>query len=177
MVLKVMKFFRGYLFVRLTGYSPERFFNLCGNADIVLWKIEPAEDGYTFFVSLPAFRKLKPMLRKANQSYDFETCRCSVFTVSIPSSSLFLCWVRQSVCNSVFDDTVYLGGRNIRKQQLFRTGITRFSDRIRYRLRKLENAVLTVRRQRHCYAGNLMISPGCLPGYPVHGCMWISRSD
>ena len=57
MVLKVMKFFRGYLFVRLTGYSPERFFNLCGNADIVLWKIEPAEDGYTFFVSLPAFRK------------------------------------------------------------------------------------------------------------------------
>lgn len=25
MVLKVMKFFRGYLFVRLTGYSPERF--------------------------------------------------------------------------------------------------------------------------------------------------------
>ena len=65
MVLKVMKFFRGYLFVRLTGYSPERFFNLCGNADIVLWKIEPAEDGYTFFVSLPAFRKLKPMLRKS----------------------------------------------------------------------------------------------------------------
>lgn len=49
----------------LTGYSPERFFNLCGNADIVLWKIEPAEDGYTFFVSLPAFRKLKPMLRKS----------------------------------------------------------------------------------------------------------------
>lgn len=65
MVLKVMKFFRGYLFVRLTGYSPERFFNLCGNADIVLWKIEPAEDGYTFFVSLPAFRKLKPMLQKS----------------------------------------------------------------------------------------------------------------
>ena len=65
MVLKVMKFFRGYLFVRLTGYSPERFFNLCGNADIVLWKIEPAEDGYTFCVSLPAFRKLKPMLRKS----------------------------------------------------------------------------------------------------------------
>lgn len=65
MVLKVMKFFRGYLFVRLTGYSPERFFNLCGNADIILWKIEPAEDGYTFFISLPAFRKLKSMLRKS----------------------------------------------------------------------------------------------------------------
>ena len=140
MVLKVMKFFRGYLFVRLTGYSPERFFfNLCGNADIVLWKIEPAEDGYTFFVSLPAFRKLKPMLRKSGT-------RVTILKrVGVPfllyryrHHRFFLCWVRQSVCNSVFDDTVYLGGRNIRKQQLFRTGITRFSGRIRYRLRKLE---------------------------------------
>ena len=136
MVLKVMKFFRGYLFVRLTGYSPERFFNLCGNADIVLWKIEPAEDGYTFFVSLPAFRKLKPMLQKSGTRVTI--LKRVVFTVSIPPSSLFLCGVRQSVCNSVFDDTVYLGGRNIRKQQLFRTGITRFPGRIRYRLRKLE---------------------------------------
>lgn len=65
MILKVMKFFRGYLLVRLTGYSPERFFNLCGNADIILWNMEQTEEGYTFYISLPAFRKLKPMLRKS----------------------------------------------------------------------------------------------------------------
>ena len=64
-MLKVMKFFRGYLYVHLTGYSPERFFNLCGNAGIVLWDIEPEENGYHFYISLQAFRKLRPMLRKS----------------------------------------------------------------------------------------------------------------
>ncbi len=64
-VLKVIKFFRGYLYVWLTGYSPERFFNLCGNAGIVLWDIEPEDDGYHFCISLQAFRRLRPMLRKS----------------------------------------------------------------------------------------------------------------
>lgn len=64
-VLKVIKFFRGYLYVHLTGYSPERFFNLCGNAGIVLWDIEPEDDGYHFWISLQAFRRLRPMLRKS----------------------------------------------------------------------------------------------------------------
>lgn len=64
-VLKVIKFFRGYLYVWLTGYSPERFFNLCGNAGIVLWNIEPDGEGYHFCISLQAFRRLRPMLRKS----------------------------------------------------------------------------------------------------------------
>ena len=80
MVLKVMKFFRGYLFVRLTGYSPERFFNLCGNADIVLWKIEPAEDWLYFFCQSAGFSEVETdVAKKRNQSYDFETCRCYRF--------------------------------------------------------------------------------------------------
>lgn len=64
-VLKVIKFFRGYLYVRLTGYSPERFFNLCGNAGIVLWDIEPEGETYHFYISLQAFRRLRPMLKKS----------------------------------------------------------------------------------------------------------------
>lgn len=64
-MLKFIKFFRGYLYVRLTGYSPERFFNLCGNAGIILWKLHREETGYVFCISLRAFRRLKPMLRKS----------------------------------------------------------------------------------------------------------------
>jgi len=64
-VLKFIKFFRGYLYVRLTGYSPERFFNLCGNAGIILWELHREETGYVFCISLRAFRRLKPMLRKS----------------------------------------------------------------------------------------------------------------
>lgn len=64
-MLKFIKFFRGYLYVRLTGYSPERFFNLCGNAGIILWELHREETGYVFCISLRAFRRLKPMLRKS----------------------------------------------------------------------------------------------------------------
>ena len=175
MVLKVMKFFRGYLFVRLTGYSPERFFNLCGNADIVLWKIEPAEDGYTFFVSLPAFRKLKPMLRKSGTRvtilkrvgvpfllYRYRNHR--FFFVGLGSLFAILFLMTQFIW------AVEISGNSSYSGQVLRDFLA--ESGIGY-----GNAVLTVRRQRHCYAGNLMISPGCLPGYPVHGCMWISRSD
>ncbi len=65
MVVKLIRFFRGYLYVSLTGYSPERFMNLCGNAGIVLWNIKPDEDGYCFFISLQAFRRLRPILKKS----------------------------------------------------------------------------------------------------------------
>ena len=62
-----------------------------------------------FFCQSAGFSEVETdVAKKRNQNYDFETCRCSVFTVSISSSSLFLCWVRQSVCNSVFDDAVSL---------------------------------------------------------------------
>ena len=64
-MLKFITFFRGYLYVRLTGYSPERFFNLCGNAGIILWELHREETGYVFCISLRAFRRLKPMLRKS----------------------------------------------------------------------------------------------------------------
>lgn len=64
-MLKFIKFFRGYLYVRMTGYSPERFFNLCGNAGIILWELHREETGYVFCISLRAFRRLKPMLRKS----------------------------------------------------------------------------------------------------------------
>lgn len=64
-MLKFIKFFRGYLYVRLTGYSPERFFNLCGNAGIILWELKKEGDSYVFCISLQAFRRLKPMLKKS----------------------------------------------------------------------------------------------------------------
>ncbi len=138
MVLKVMKFFRGYLFVRLTGIL-RNVFLIYVEMRILFYGRSSRQKMVILFCQSAGFSEVETdVAKKRNQSYDFETCRCSVFTVSIPPSSLFLCWVRQSVCNSVFDDTVCLGGRNIRKQQLFRTGITRFSGRIRYRLRKLE---------------------------------------
>lgn len=64
MILSAMKYVQGYVYVHLTGYAPERFLNLCGNRDILIWNLKPCEDGYYFCISVKGFRQLKPILRK-----------------------------------------------------------------------------------------------------------------
>lgn len=59
-----MKYAQGYVYVHLTGYAPERFLNLCGNHNILIWNLKPCEDGYCFYISVQGFRSLKPILRK-----------------------------------------------------------------------------------------------------------------
>lgn len=59
-----MKYFQGYVYVQLTGYAPERFLNLCGSRDILIWNLKPCENGYTFCISVKGFKMLKPILKK-----------------------------------------------------------------------------------------------------------------
>lgn len=64
MVLSLVKFFRGFLLVRLSGYSPERFLNLCSNRDILIWNLSNHGAYYEFYISISGYRKLKPLLKK-----------------------------------------------------------------------------------------------------------------
>lgn len=64
MLLSIIKFFRGFVCVRLSGYAPERFFNLCSNRNIVIWNLERDGDDYEFCISVRAFRTLRPILKK-----------------------------------------------------------------------------------------------------------------
>lgn len=64
MLLSAMKYCRGYVYVQLTGYAPERFLNLCGNRDILIWNLKPCEEGYCFCISVKGFKSLKPILKK-----------------------------------------------------------------------------------------------------------------
>ena len=63
-MIAFIKYIQGYVYVELTGYAPERFLNLCSNRDILIWNLAPCEGGYSFCISVAAFRKLKPILRK-----------------------------------------------------------------------------------------------------------------
>jgi len=45
-LLKIVRFFRGYISFRLEGGSPERFMNLCASEKIALWHGEKREDGF-----------------------------------------------------------------------------------------------------------------------------------
>ena len=65
MLLRLIKYFRGYVEVTLWGYAPERFFNLCSNHDILIWDLRRQGDAYDFKISLQGFRCLKPLLKKS----------------------------------------------------------------------------------------------------------------
>lgn len=63
-MLSLLKYLGGYLLVELTGYAPERFLNLCGNHDILIWDLAKWEEGYRFRITIRAFYELKPYLAK-----------------------------------------------------------------------------------------------------------------
>ena len=55
---------KGYLLVHLTGYAPERFLNMCGKRNILIWNLKSVEDGYYFNISVNGYKSLRPILKK-----------------------------------------------------------------------------------------------------------------
>ncbi|HIQ74031.1 MAG TPA: sporulation protein YqfD [Candidatus Cottocaccamicrobium excrementipullorum] len=55
----------GFIKVKLTGYSPERFFNLCRAKGMEIWNLTCRNQEYAFFISLKDFRQIRPLARKA----------------------------------------------------------------------------------------------------------------
>ncbi len=64
MLIDKVKYLQGYVRVRLSGYAPERFLNLCSNRNILIWNLEYREGQYEFCLSIRGLRQLKPILRK-----------------------------------------------------------------------------------------------------------------
>ena len=63
-MIKLLKYLRGYLRIRVWGFSPERFMNLCSNKGILLWDIEKQGDVYEMCIHLKGFRALRPIVKK-----------------------------------------------------------------------------------------------------------------
>lgn len=64
MVISLLRYIQGYLKIRVTGYSPERFLNLCKNKKIAVWGLEAGRNAYEMYIKVSGFHKLKPILRK-----------------------------------------------------------------------------------------------------------------
>jgi similar to stage IV sporulation protein len=58
-------YFEGYLCIRLKGFSPERFLNLCMAKQIVIWDLKYQDGGYQFFIRVKDYRRVRPLVRKA----------------------------------------------------------------------------------------------------------------
>lgn len=65
MIVKLIQYIRGYVRIRIIGYSPERFLNLCSHHQIRLWGLKPCGNAYEMYLTVKSFRKLKPILRKS----------------------------------------------------------------------------------------------------------------
>lgn len=63
-MIEILKYIRGYLRIRVWGFSPERFMNLCSNKDILLWDIAREGDVYYMNITLKGFFKLRPIVKK-----------------------------------------------------------------------------------------------------------------
>lgn len=63
-MIQVIRYLRGYLSIKVFGFSPERFMNLCSHHNIFLWDIENHGDYYTMKISLKGFYRLKGITRK-----------------------------------------------------------------------------------------------------------------
>ena len=65
MLIWLFRYLKGYVRIRIRGYSPERFLNLCKARGIDLWDLQNMENEYEMNLSIRDFRKIRPLCRKA----------------------------------------------------------------------------------------------------------------
>ena len=63
-MLHWVQYIRGYVTIKVWGYSTERLLNLCGNHDILVWDIVNYGEYDTMNISVRGFFALKPLLKK-----------------------------------------------------------------------------------------------------------------
>jgi len=65
-VVKIINFLKGYVRIKVRGLCVERFINLCGNKNLLIWGVEKQGEIYEMYMSLPAFYELRPIVRKTS---------------------------------------------------------------------------------------------------------------
>lgn len=65
MITWLSHYIYGCLLIRLNGFSPERFLNLCSANEIEIWNLQYHKDGYEFYMAVKGFRRIKPFVRKS----------------------------------------------------------------------------------------------------------------
>ena len=90
-MIQLIRFLKGYVSIKVWGFSPERFMNLCSNHNIFLWDIKNHGEYYTMNISLKGFYRLKPISRKTGTRVVI-TKRCGLpfLSVKMKKRKIFL---------------------------------------------------------------------------------------
>ncbi len=62
-------YFKGYVIIKIVGFSIERFLNLCLNKNINIYKLEEVNDGVICRISIKDFKQLKIISKKTGCKY------------------------------------------------------------------------------------------------------------
>lgn len=65
-MVNMINWLKGYLRIRVMGEAVERFMNLCGYRNILLWDVIRKDNVLELYISLNAFRTLRPIVKKTN---------------------------------------------------------------------------------------------------------------
>ena len=120
-MLQVIRYWKGYLSIRVWGFSAERFINLCGNRNIMLWNIKNHGDYYTMCISLKSFYELKSITRKTGTrvvitgryGLPFLSLRMKkrkIFVAGLVGSLLFWIWMAGFIWNIEIQGNYYVTG-------------------------------------------------------------------
>ncbi len=87
----VISWLKGYVRIRVTGLSVERFMNLCGHRNILLWDVVRTEAYWEMCISIKGFRLLRPIVRKTGTKVVItERCGLPFFMSRINRKKVFL---------------------------------------------------------------------------------------
>lgn len=85
-----LKRLRGYVKIRVWGFAPQRFINLCSNKGILLWNIEKQDDVYIMCVSLESFYRLRSIARKQSKGSHIRKIWTTFFLPHLQRRKAFL---------------------------------------------------------------------------------------
>lgn len=66
MIERIIRFWKGYVRIRIRSRETERFLNLCANNNLLLYRIQESPDGCELEISLSDFFRLQPICRKTH---------------------------------------------------------------------------------------------------------------
>lgn len=60
----IICYLKGYVKIRIIGYSPERFLNALSHRGIYVWNLHPGKGYYELNLQITDFKKMKPIIKK-----------------------------------------------------------------------------------------------------------------
>jgi len=90
LLTSLIRYLKGYLRIRVAGYSPERFLNACSHRGIYIWNLTADQGAYDMYITIKGFHKLKPIIKKTGTKVIItERFGLPFFFTQIPETQAF----------------------------------------------------------------------------------------